>query len=132
MDDVIKEVAEAVDADGSLRWPPLSRECPGYGANFGGRYCMFDFPDQEEGWECPCMGDSGHVPDVTLEKALKEISKLGSFQLHCIGGRHGFKDTWWIVLENKEYQDYTEPILAACAVLLGSIRLDKVDIDMVD
>lgn len=100
----------------SLRYPTLSREC----------WCLTYKWENEssrrmlaEGRHIDCNGSS-RIPDVILEKVLKEVSKLGSFQLHCVGGRHGFNDTYWIVLENKEYQDYTEPIPAALAALLAT------------
>ncbi len=110
-----------------LHWPELSRKCtcPVYLA-LGERDWVGCLPcvsclDVGHGKGCECNG-SGRIPDVNLEKLLKEISKLGSFQLRCIGGRNGYVDTWWIVLENKEYQDYSEPIPAACVALLGGVE----------
>ena len=58
-------LAAALDDQGRPVYD-LWLQCPGDGGTglVNSRYCMFDFPDQEEGWTCPCKGkNQGRIPN---------------------------------------------------------------------
>jgi len=94
-----------------LRWPTLSRECPGCN---GTRQCVWG---GNVGADCACK--TGRIPDVTLEKVLDIVDTL-YLDKYC--------DGWqcWVVIEDNDgtgrgyaATEYPAiPLEAACAALL--------------
>jgi len=77
-----EQVATAVDADGNLRWPTLSRECrcPTYkdDGSIAGWDCSVCLDHRQHGpWCIACPNGSGRVPDVTLEKINAIVHDMG-------------------------------------------------------
>ena len=104
---LIHQVAEAIDTDGTLRWPQLSREC----------HCL---THRRPSGRHPFFQDTRHrVPDVTLEKVL-DLCQSG-ISIFGFVNPDGEGNMWGVWTRASNSRGKT-PLEAACAALLKSVN----------
>ena len=116
-----RQVAEAVDENGDLRWPLLSREC--LCCEKGEvRLTYTDTGNYAKTIKCPDCHGSGWVPDVTLDK-VRELLHRDETQLHSWLGKDGVYHYRQYAMDG-EYEDGlgSTDLEAACAALIASVQ----------
>lgn len=122
--DLERQVAEAVDENGDLRWVPLSRECPG-AHNWNWERLRVTKDSKLRCFSChrTILESSGRMPDVTLEKVLPILKVGKQRQIRFTYAADGIIRC--VVSDNPGRMfigEGTDERDAACGALLASVK----------
>ena len=114
-----RQVAEAVDENGNLRWPLLSRECPGTS------YPPYPNDIHHHKDICLCGGAGGRLPDASLRKLVDCFFDINLQPRFCKMDDGSVRIDLYNsqgepVTNGRRYQPTPEE--AACAALLASVQ----------